>query len=88
MRQLRPSKKAAKSSPNDPRLLQSYRAVLCNSGKYTEAIPVFKALLDSEPDWNMARPCLYRSLIRTGQAEEARKVKEDYIKYSPDHSAW
>jgi len=80
--------KGRQLTPDDPRLLQSYGAVLCNAGRYSQAIPVFTTLLDVAPDWNMARPCLYRSLMRTGRADEAKRVKEDYIKYSPDHTSW
>jgi tetratricopeptide (TPR) repeat protein len=75
-------------APGDPDILQSHGALLCNYGRNDEAIEVFTALLESTPDWNMARPCLYRSLMRVGRTEEAQKVKEDYTKYSPNHESW
>jgi predicted Zn-dependent protease len=69
-------------------MLQSYGAMLCNSGRSAKAIEIFEVLLATTPDWNMARPCLYRALMSVGRTAEAQQVKEDYAKYSPDHSTW
>jgi tetratricopeptide (TPR) repeat protein len=71
-----------------PELRQSYGATLCNSGRYEQAVREFQELLNLVPDWNMARPCLYRSLMRIGRTEEAQQVKADYANYSPDHTTW
>jgi tetratricopeptide (TPR) repeat protein len=75
-------------APNRPDLLQSYGALLCNHGYNAQAVEVFTHLLATTSDWNMARPCLYRSLMKLGRTAEAEQVKQDYIKYSPDHTAW
>ena len=75
-------------APQRAELLQSYGATLCDAGRYDQAIVQFTELLQTTPDWNMARPCLYRALISTGRAEEAERVKEDYKKYSPDGESW
>ena len=75
-------------APQRPELLQSYGATLCDAGRYEQAIVQFTELLQTTPDWNMARPCLYRALVRTGRTEEAERVKEDYKKYSPDGESW
>jgi tetratricopeptide (TPR) repeat protein len=80
--------KGLELAPQNPELLQSYGALLCNSGRDEQAVELFTKLLAATPDWNMARPCLYRSLMRLGRADEAKQVKEDYTKYSPDHSPW
>ena len=72
----------------NPQLLQSYGALLCNSGRDAQAVEIFTQLLAATPDWNMARPCLYRSLMHLGRTAEANHVKEDYAKYSPDHSSF
>jgi len=60
-------------APSEPELRQSYGALLCNCGRYEAAVKEFRQLLELIPEWNMARPCLYRSLIRTGHPDEARK---------------
>jgi len=73
---------------SEPELCQSYGALLCNSGRYEAAVKEFRELLELVPERNMARPCLYRSLIRTGHPDEAQKVKEEYAAYSPDHTSW
>jgi tetratricopeptide (TPR) repeat protein len=61
--------------PDEPELLQSYGSQLCSAGRETQAIEVFTSLLQKVPEWNMARPCLYRLLMRAGHAEEEKKVK-------------
>jgi Flp pilus assembly protein TadD len=75
-------------APGNPEILQNHGALLCNHGLNDEAVEVFTSLLESAPEWNLARPCLYKSLMRTGRTEQAARVKEDYIKYSPDHESW
>jgi tetratricopeptide (TPR) repeat protein len=74
--------------PSRPEIRQSYGATLCNSGRYAQAVREFQELLSLVPDWNMARPCLYRSLMRIGRTEEAKQVKEDYANHDPDHETW
>jgi len=75
-------------APGRPEILQSYGAMLCRSGSHEEAISVFSELLQANPEWNSARPCLYNALMKMGRTEDAKKVKEDYIQYSPDHRPW
>lgn len=80
--------KGRELAPHNAELLEGYGTLLCNSERDEQAVELFTKLLAATPDWNMARPCLYRSLMRLGRAQEAKQVKEDYIKYSPDHSPW
>ena len=75
-------------APERPELLQSYGAMLCNAGRSAKAIEIFQVLLATTPDWNMARPCLYKALMSAGRTAEAQQVKEDYARYSADHSTW
>jgi predicted Zn-dependent protease len=75
-------------APGRPEILQSHGALLCNYGQNDQAIEAFTSLLQSTPDWNLARPCLDQSFMRTGRTEEAERVKEDYIKYLPDQESW
>jgi Flp pilus assembly protein TadD len=81
-------KKGIAFDSSRPEIRQSYGALLCNNGRYREAVVAFRELLQLEPDWNMARPCLYRSLMSIGQTAEAEKVKQDYIEHDPNHESW
>jgi len=81
-------KKGIAFDSSRPEIRQSYGALLCNNGRYKEAAVAFHELLRIEPDWNMARPCLYRSLMSIGQTAEAEKVKQDYIAHDPNHESW
>lgn len=81
------TERTAKSLAPDRRdLRQNLGAWLCNAGRYTEAIIEFKELLALDSAWNMARPCLYRSLKQTGRLEEANKVWQEYQAYGGDQS--
>lgn len=73
-------------APDRRDLRQNLGAWLCNAGRYMEAIVEFKELLALDPAWNMARPCLYRSLKQTGHLEEANKVWQEYQAYGGDQS--
>lgn len=62
------------------RIRQNLGAAYCNSGRSEEAVAEFQELLAIDPDWNMARLCLYKSLNSLGRMEEAAAVKKEYDK--------
>jgi Flp pilus assembly protein TadD len=62
------------------RIRQNLGATYCNAGRYEEAVTEFQNLLAIDPDWNMARVCLVRSLKRLGRSDEAAAVQAEYDK--------
>ena len=76
--------KAKELAPDDLRVRQDLGAELCNAGRHQQAIEEFQALLARAPDWNMARPCLYKSLLAVGRAKEAKQVMQDYLRFESD----
>ena len=79
-------RQAKNLAPDDLRIRQNLGGAYCSSGRYEEAVAEFQELLAIDPDWNMARLCLYRSLSRLGRAEEAAAVKAEYDKREPGGS--
>jgi hypothetical protein len=63
----------------NPRTSES-GAAFCNSGRHADAIVEFEELLQMDPDWNMARRCLAKSLRAVGRLDEAQKVLDEYNK--------
>ena len=55
-------------------------AACCSSARSQEAVAEFEDLLAIDPDWNVARLCLYKSLKRLGRLDEATAVKAEYDK--------
>ena len=73
-------RKAKSLAPDRMDVRQNIGAAFCNSGRNAEAIVEFQELLSLDPDWNMARPCLARSLRAVGRADEAQQVQDEYDK--------
>ena len=71
-------RKAKAAAPDRLDVRQNLGAALCNSGRYADAILEFEELLQIDPDWNMARHCLAKSLKAVGRLEEAQKVRDEY----------
>ena len=67
-------------APHDLRIRQNLGAACCNSARSEEAVAEFEDLLAIDPDWNVARLCLYKSLKRLGRLDEATAVKAEYDK--------
>ncbi|HXX99974.1 MAG TPA: hypothetical protein VEI54_03580 [Candidatus Limnocylindrales bacterium] len=65
-------------APRNLAVRQTYAAHLCKQHVYNEAINEFREILDMDPSWNAARPCLYAALFNTGRREEAAQVLADY----------
>jgi tetratricopeptide (TPR) repeat protein len=71
-------RKAKAAAPDRLDIRQNLGAALCNSGRRADAIAEFEELLQLDPDWNMARPCLAKSLTAVGRLDEAQKVLDEY----------
>jgi Flp pilus assembly protein TadD len=71
-------RKAKEAAPDRLDIRQNLGAAYCNSGRHAEAIVEFEELLQIDPDWNMARGCLAKSLKAVGRLEEAQKVLDEY----------
>jgi predicted Zn-dependent protease len=71
-------RKAKAAAPDRLDIRQNLGAALCNSGRHADAIVEFEELLQMDPDWNMARHCLAKSLKAVGRLEEAQKVRDEY----------
>jgi Flp pilus assembly protein TadD len=71
-------RKAKAAAPDRLDVRQNLGAALCNSGRHADAIVEFEELLQLDPEWNMARPCLARSLRAVGRSDEAQKVQDEY----------
>lgn len=71
-------RKAKAAAPDRLDIRQNLGAALCNSGRNADAIAEFEELLQLDPDWNMARRCLAKSLRAVGRLDEAQKVQDEY----------
>jgi tetratricopeptide (TPR) repeat protein len=67
--------------PRNLSIRQNLGHALCQSGHHEEAVTVFRELLNIDPKWNMARPCLVESLKNLGRTDEAHQVTLDYWRY-------
>jgi tetratricopeptide (TPR) repeat protein len=73
-------RKAKAAAPDRLDIRQNLGAAFCNSGRHADAIVEFEELLQMDPDWNMARRCLAKSLRAVGRLDEAQKVLDEYNK--------
>jgi tetratricopeptide (TPR) repeat protein len=73
-------RKAKALAPERLDIRQNLGATFCNSGRHAEAIVEFEELLQMDPDWNMARRCLAKSLLAVGRLDEAQKVQDEYTR--------
>lgn len=71
-------RKAKAAAPDRLDIRQNLGAAFCNSGRHADAIAEFEELLQMDPDWNMARRCLAKSLRAMGRLDEAQKVLDEY----------
>jgi tetratricopeptide (TPR) repeat protein len=70
--------KAKALMPNDLPTRQNLGHEFCKAGRHQEAVDEFQQLLAIAPDWNMARICLYKSLLALGRTDEAKQVLQEY----------
>jgi tetratricopeptide (TPR) repeat protein len=70
--------KAKRLAPEELTIRQNLGAEYCNHGQHEQAIVEFSELLQIDPDWNMARLCLYKSLMAVGRVQEASQVQQEY----------
>lgn len=68
-------------SPERLNVRQNLGYCLCKLSQWNEAIAEFKEILEIEPTWNMARPCLYHALKAVHRDREAEQVYLDEQKY-------
>ena len=78
-------KQAKTLAPRNLAVRQNYGHLLCEQHSYNDAIREFQEILKMDPDWNMARPCLYVSLYNSGRKNEAAQVLADYRKWNQAH---
>ena len=71
-------RKAKAAAPDRLEIRQNLGAAFCNSGRHADAIAEFEELLQLDPDWNMARRCLAKSLRALGRGDEAQIVLDEY----------
>ena len=83
--QLDAYKKAKELAPNNLAVRQNLGAYYCHNHAYNNAIPEFVEILKMDPDWNMARPCLYISLYNAGRKSEAAQVLVEYRHWNQTH---
>jgi tetratricopeptide (TPR) repeat protein len=77
--------KAKALAPRNLAVRQNLGHYLCTYHKYNDAITEFREILEMDPDWNIARPCLYRALYATGKKNEAGRVIADYRFWNQAH---
>jgi Tfp pilus assembly protein PilF len=72
-------------APRNLAIRQNYGHFLCEGHSYNDAITEFQEILKMDPDWNMARPCLYISLYSVGRKNEAAHVLTEYRYWNQSH---
>lgn len=78
-------RKAKELAPNNLAVRQNLGAFYCHNHVYNQAILEFSQILKMDPDWNMARPCLYISLYNIGRKNEAAQVLVEYRHWNQTH---
>jgi len=68
-------------APRNMAVRQNLGYTMCQFDLLSEAVNEFREMLEMDPHWNMARPCLIEALNRMGRQEEANQVKMDYKLY-------
>jgi tetratricopeptide (TPR) repeat protein len=68
-------------SPEHLNVRQNLGYCLCKLGRWNEAVTEFKEILEIDPTWNIARPCLYDALRALHRDAEAQQVLADDQKY-------
>ena len=77
--------KAKELAPRNLAIRQNYGHYLCENHSYNNAIAEFQDILKMDPDWNIARPCLYISLYNVGRKDEAAQVLAEYRHWNQTH---
>ena len=72
-------------APRNLAVRQNYGHFLCEGHSFNDAIVEFQEILKMDPDWNIARPCLYISLYSVGRKNEAAQVLADYRYWNQSH---
>jgi len=75
-------KKAKALAPRNLAVRQNYGHFLCSEHAYEAAITEFQELLDMDPSWNIARPCLYEALYAMNRKTEAARVLNEYREWN------
>lgn len=74
-------RKAKSLAPGELGIRQNLGNAYCAAGRAPEAIAELSDLLNIDPDWNMARPCLAQALRQTGKTDQAEKVEQEYARH-------
>jgi protein O-GlcNAc transferase len=78
--------RASLMAPNDPTIALEYGKALAANGNDSEAIPIFKNILDREPDSIEASYQLALALQRSGQAQDAIPLLKKVIAAEPQNA--
>ena len=73
--------KAKALAPRNMAVRQNLGYTMCQFNLFSDAVTEFREMLDMDPHWNMARPCLIKALDSLGRRTEADKVEMDYKLY-------
>lgn len=68
-------------APRNMAVRQNLGYTMCQFHLFSDAVNEFHEMLEMDPHWNMARPCLIEALNHMGRDEEANQVKMDYKLY-------
>jgi tetratricopeptide (TPR) repeat protein len=73
--------KAKALAPRNMAVRQNLGYTMCQFNLFSDAVTEFREMLDMDPHWNMARPCLIKALDSLGRRAEADQVERDYKLY-------
>jgi tetratricopeptide (TPR) repeat protein len=73
--------KAKALAPRNMAVRQNLGYTMCQFNLFSDAVTEFREMLDMDPHWNMARPCLIKALDSLGRKTEADQVERDYKLY-------
>ena len=73
--------KAKALAPRNMAVRQNLGYCMCQFNLFSDAVTEFREMLDMDPHWNMARPCLIKALDALGRKTEADQVEMDYKHY-------
>jgi len=68
-------------APRNMAVRQNLGFTMCQFNLLSDAVSEFREMLDMDPHWNMARPCLIKALDSLGRRTEADQVEKDYKLY-------
>ena len=68
-------------APRNMAVRQNLGYTMCQFNLFSDAVTEFREMLDMDPHWNMARPCLIKALDSLGRKTEADQVERDYKLY-------